>query len=179
MARRTLTDAEGENVVGSYGPFSPETIGEPHQNISALLMKAYFYTRRVYDEAIQPYGVSGTQSGVLVRIYENPGVSGIEISREMLTTPQSVQTTLNALEKKGFIERRPDACDRRFLRAFLTEEGHAVIQQCQGTVSAIERRLGQRFSEAEQEEFVAYLKRYLELPITDSPHGADNETDES
>lgn len=167
MGKRAARDSLDQDLEIPPDPFSPPGIEGLHQGLSALFMKAYFYTRRVFDEAMRPHGISGPQAGVLDRIYENPGISGLEISREMLTTPQAVQVMLATLERKGLIERRQDPSNRRFVQAFLTEEGHSVILKCRAEAVAAEQRLGEGFSAEERELMIRFLERYLGRPIAD------------
>jgi DNA-binding MarR family transcriptional regulator len=130
-------------------------------------MMAYFYTRRVFDEAMRPHGISGPQAGVLDRIYERPGISGIEISRAMLTTPQAVQIMLATLERKGLIERRHDPDNGRYVQAFLTEEGRSVIVKCRTEAPAAELRLSEGFTQDEREVAIRFLERFLDRPIAE------------
>jgi len=160
-----MTSSKGRALENPSDPFSPPGIEElHHQSLSVLFMKAYFYTRRIFDEAMRPHGISGPQAGVLDRIYERPGISGVEISREMLTTPQAVQIMLATLERKGLIERRQDPSNRRFVQAFLTEEGHAVILKCRAEALAAEGRLGEGFSAEERQLMIRFLERFIDQP---------------
>jgi DNA-binding MarR family transcriptional regulator len=140
-------------------------------------MMAYFHTRRVFDEAMRPHGISGPQSGVLDRIYEKPGVSGIEISRAMLTTPQAVQIMLATLERKGLIERRQDPNNGRSIQAFLTEKGHSVILKCRAEAFAAEQRLAEGFSAEERETAIRFLERFLDRPIAERAGREPSECD--
>lgn len=148
-------------------PSSAHDVDGLHQGLSALFMKAYFYTRRVFDEAMRPHGISGSQAGVLDRIYVMPGISGIEISREMLTTPQAVQIMLATLERKGLIERRQDPGNRRFVQAFLTEKGHSVIHECRAEALAAEQRIIEGFSAEERALVIRFMERFLDRASPD------------
>jgi DNA-binding MarR family transcriptional regulator len=154
---------EGDLQSDGQGPITPSSseVEGLHQGLSALLMKAYFYTRRVFDEAMRPHGVSGSQAGVLDRIYTRPGISGIEISREMFTTPQAVQIMLATLERKGLIERRQDPENRRFVQAFLTERGDTVIRACRAEALAAEQRISKGISAEERDLVVRFLEHFL------------------
>jgi len=124
-------------------------------------MQAYFYTRRSFDEVMRAHGVTASQAGVLDRIYEHPGISGAEISREMLTTPQAVQLMLATLERKGLLVREPDPTRGRAVGSHLTEEGRRMFGACLADAVEVEKRLSENLSPEERRTLIDLLERYL------------------
>jgi DNA-binding MarR family transcriptional regulator len=70
--------------------------------------------------------VTPTQLGTLNRLVDEPGLSGADLARRLLVTPQAAQLALAALERRGLIERRPDPNHGRIVRTYLTKEGRRV-----------------------------------------------------
>ncbi len=68
--------------------------------------------------------------GALNRLVEEPGLSGAELARRLLVTPQAAQLALTALEERKLVERRPDANHGRIVRTYLTDEGRRVVDVC-------------------------------------------------
>jgi DNA-binding MarR family transcriptional regulator len=68
-------------------------------------------------------GVSTAQIGALRQLANEPGLSGAELARRLLISPQGVQLALTALERRGLLERKQDPQHARILRAYLTDEG--------------------------------------------------------
>jgi DNA-binding MarR family transcriptional regulator len=134
---------------------------EPRTPLSLLIMQAYLYTRRSFDEALRKHGVSAAQLGVLNRIAARPGLSGAELAREMFTTPQAAQLMLATLERKGLVERAADPNHGRIIRSTLTDAGQKVVDVCRADAWAHERRLGAALDEHEREELVELLVRYV------------------
>ena len=130
--------------------------------LPALFMKAFFYTRRVFDDAMSSYGVSSSQAGILNRIYEVAGISGVELSREMLMTPQAVQIMLANLEGKGLIERRQDPTNRRYVRAYITDSGREVIEQLRIIAVETEQKVSNGLSTGERRRLISLLERYID-----------------
>ena len=102
-------------------------------------MQAFHYTRRTFDDAVRPYGITATQLGVLNRLAERPGLSGAELGRLMLTTSQAAQLMLAALERKGLIKRTPDPNHGRIVRSggpelalHLEDKGYVDIEGAAG-----------------------------------------------
>jgi DNA-binding MarR family transcriptional regulator len=135
---------------------------EAQRGLTSLIMRTFFYTRRAFDDAMRRHGLSGSQAGVLNRIFEQPGISGVEISRQMLTTPQSVQPILTVLERKGLIERRPDPTRGRLIEAHLTELGREVVLRCRADEPQLEQRLAESLTDAQRQALIDLLERYLD-----------------
>ena len=125
-----------------------------------LVMQAFFYSRRSFDEAMRSHGLTGSQAGMLSRIYDQPGISGAELSRQMLTTPQAVQLMLATLERKGLIERTPDRAKGRVLGSHLTAIGRKTFRACLTDAGEADRSLSQGRDEAEREQLLDLLQKY-------------------
>lgn len=98
------------------------------RNILWLLKQAFYYSLTTVNEAISDHGVSTAQIGLLRQLAGEPGLSGAELARRLLITPQGVQLALNSLERRGLVERKQDPRHGRILRAYLTDEGRAVTE---------------------------------------------------
>lgn len=73
----------------------------------------------------------------------------------------TVSGLLSRLEKKGFIEFRPDENDRRIKRIYPLEKSHQLHELIHSAISSNEARLVQDFSEEEKEQFHALLLRAI------------------
>jgi DNA-binding MarR family transcriptional regulator len=104
----------------------PEPAVELTDNILWLLKQAFYFSLTTVNEAVSEHGVSTAQIGVLRQLSNEPGLSGAELARRLLITPQGVQLAVKALEQRGFVERRPDPHHARILKAYLTTEGRRV-----------------------------------------------------
>ena len=74
----------------------------------------------------------------------------------------TVSGLLSRLEKKGFIEFRPDETDRRCKRIFILPKGLELNETMRNTILATEARMTQGFTEEEKEEFTRFLIRSME-----------------
>lgn len=98
----------------------------PPEHALWLLKRAFHNGHRAVNEAVRQYGVTPTQLGTLNRLLAEPGLSGADLARRLLVTPQAAQLALAALERRGLIERRPDPHHGRIVRTYLTKEGRRV-----------------------------------------------------
>jgi len=135
---------------------------DPTRNILWLLKQAFYYSLTTVNEAISEYGVSTAQIGLLRQLAGEPGLSGAELARRLLITPQGVQLALTALERRGLVERKPDPHHGRILRAHLTEEGRAVASEVVADAIAAHEQVFGVLSPDEQETLRSLLARVVE-----------------
>ena len=95
-------------------------------NILWLLKQAFYFSLTTVNDAVSEHGVSTAQIGMLRQLANEPGLSGAELARRLLISPQGVQLALNALEQRGLVERKQDPQHGRILQAFLTDQGREV-----------------------------------------------------
>jgi DNA-binding MarR family transcriptional regulator len=105
---------------------APDTAG----HIMWLLKRAFHSGHRAVNDAIHSFGVTPTQIGVLNRLAQEPGLSGAELARRLLVTPQASQLALTSLDQRGLLERRADPDHGRIVRAYLTTEGRRIFNRC-------------------------------------------------
>jgi len=74
----------------------------------------------------------------------------------------SVSGTLSRMEKKGFIEFRPDPEDHRFKRIYILPKGLQCNQQIRQTIESLEAQMVSGFTPEEQEQFSGFLNRIIE-----------------
>src|SRR5688572_14995159 len=83
------------------------------------------------EEALRPFGVTGTQFNVL-RILRGAGPNGLcgrEIGERMITRVPDVPRLLERLETAGLISRERDPNDRRHVTARITERGTELLAE--------------------------------------------------
>ncbi len=73
----------------------------------------------------------------------------------------TVSGLLTRLEKKGFVEFRPDAADRRCKRIYILPKGRACNERMHATIRATEESLVTGFTEAEKAQFSEFLDRAI------------------
>jgi DNA-binding MarR family transcriptional regulator len=91
-----------------------------------LLKQAFHFSLTTVNEAISSHGVTAAQIGLMRQLANEPGLSGAELARRLLISPQGAQLALSALERRGLVERKQDPEHGRILQAYLTDDGRAV-----------------------------------------------------
>ena len=125
-----------------------------HEAILGLLRTAAIVDHAT-DEALRPYGLTGTQFNVL-RILNGAdpdGLCGKEIGERMINRVPDVPRLLDRLEKAELISRTRDREDRREVSARITDKGRQLVDQIGNISTPVEKW----FARLEREQLVALI----------------------
>ncbi|OBF08235.1 MarR family transcriptional regulator [Mycobacterium sp. ACS4054] len=131
-------------------------------NILWLLKQAFYYSLTTINDSMRVHGVSTAQIGVLRQLANEPGLSGAELARRLLISPQGVQLALTALERRGLVERKRDPQHGRILQAYLTQEGRNVAGTVVNDAIAAHERVFGVLTVQEQQTLRELLGRVVE-----------------
>lgn len=109
--------------------------------LTYLLRQAQAATRLTLERALADLGVTPPQFAVLTMLKAYPGLSGADLARVALLTPQTVGVIIRNLERSGAIRKTPHAVHRRVLQWTLTRRGTVLLDKCRNRAKALERRL--------------------------------------
>jgi DNA-binding MarR family transcriptional regulator len=110
-------------------------------HIAYLLRQAQAATRLTLERALADLGVTTPQFAVLTMLNAYPGLSGADVARVALLTPQTVGVIIGNLERDGAIRKTPHPVHGRMLQWTLTRRGSDLLDKCRRRVNAVERRL--------------------------------------
>ena len=99
---------------------------------------------------------------MLRQLSNEPGLSGAELARRLLISPQGVQLALTALERRGLVERKQDPQHKRILQAYLTDQGRDVVATVVSDAVAAHEKVFGVLSADEQETLRELLGRVVE-----------------
>jgi DNA-binding MarR family transcriptional regulator len=89
-------------------------------------------------------------------------LSGAELARRLLISPQGVQLALSALERRGLVERKQDPQHGRILQAYLTDDGRAVTAAALADALAAHESVFGVLTSDEQQQLHDLLARVVE-----------------
>jgi DNA-binding MarR family transcriptional regulator len=110
------------------------------------------------DAVLRPMGLTVPQYSALLVIAETPGISGAELARQCLVTPQTMTTVLGNLTVKGLIERRTVPGQGRAMETTITRSGKTLLARADKKVEEVEGLLAGQLSKTDQ----ASLRKLLE-----------------
>ena len=135
-----------------------------------LRQAANTYDNRA-NRALSDLGVSSAQFSDLTILSAYPRVSGADIARIALLTPQTVSVIVANLEKRDSIERRPHPVLGRIQNLELTEIGRVLLRESRKRMHDIESDLTHGFSDDEQ----GVIKRWLVSTAVANSKGNDTD----
>ncbi len=95
----------------------------------------------------------------VLAICRKPGSSQEKIAQEICLNKSTVARTLNSLEEKGYIERKPNMENKREILVFPTEKMLSVLPQVRAIASEWNEMLVEDIPEDELSVFYSVLSR--------------------
>ena len=81
------------------------------------------------DALARTHGMTRAQWMILVRLDRQPGMSQNELAALVEVEPITAGRLVDRLEARSFVERRPDASDRRIWRLHLTDAATPMLKE--------------------------------------------------
>ena len=134
-----------------------EAFRGPDGQVGYLLRQAHQAFRAAAQAELGPLGLTLPQYSVLSVADAEPGLSGAELARDSMLTPQTTNEIISLLVPAGLLERRQDDGDRRLRRMFVTEAGRDLLSRARPAVHAVERRMTASLGEGD----LAVLRGWL------------------
>ena len=138
-------------------------------HLAYLLRQAQAATRLTMERALADLGVTSPQFVVLTMLRAYPGLSGADLARVALLTPQTVGVIIRNLERDGAIRKTPHPIHGRVLQWTLTRRGAALLDKCRRHVQAVERRLAAGLSAKAQATIRRWLVQNRRRFVRESP----------
>src|SRR5262245_22010005 len=131
--------------------------------LAYLLRQAQAATRLSMERSLASLGLTPPQFVVLTMLRAYPGLSGADLARVALLTPQTVGVIIRNLERDGAIAKTPHPLHGRVLQWTLTRRGRRLLKNCRYHALALERRLAAGLNAKSQ----AMVRRWLSKIATD------------
>lgn len=94
-----------------------------------LLAQVGFAAMRRYADRLAPLGLEPRHVGLLHFVAAAEGQSQQELGERMQVPPSRMVSLVDDLERRGLVQRRRNAADRRAYAVHLTTEGRAVLDE--------------------------------------------------
>lgn len=145
--------------------FTTSPVAEPEVGpplIGALLRMPWETVRRRILDRLHEQGFDDLDAPHL-NVFQYPGPQGArpaELAARLRMTKQALHYLLGELERRGYLERRPDPDDLRGKRIALTPRGESVVRVIRDAVGEVERDWADKLGE---ERFAQLRALLLEL----------------
>lgn len=126
-----------------------------------LLRRAYHLAREQSQIRLKDHDITVRQSAALQSIAHHGTLSQAEIGEAIGMEPANVHGLVDRLKKKGLISAARDPANPKRMRVRLTKAGNAMIEALQIVAIEAEHDALSKLTAAEQEQFVALLRKML------------------
>ena len=127
-----------------------------------MLRVLHWCTDQTMTGALAQMDLTAAQGHIMGYLAHSPNPPcSRDIEEAFQLSHPTVSGLLSRLEKKGFIEFRPDEQDRRCKRIHMLPKGQACIELMHRTIRENEERIVQGFSDAEKAQFASLLERAI------------------
>lgn len=127
------------------------------------------------DAALRPMGLTVPQYQALLVIADTPGISGAELARRCLVTPQTMTTVLGNLTVKGLIERRTVPGQGRAMETTITAAGKRLLGRADKKIVEVEELLSGQLTKADQQSLRKLLEKCRSAFANVAPAAAEAE----
>ena len=121
--RRRKKSTGNPGLAGGHPPPPGQGKRGEKGHLAYLLRQAQAATRLTLERALADLGVTPPQFAVLTMLKAYPGLSGADLARVALLTPQTVGVIIRNLERDGAIRKTPHPVHGRVLQWTLTRRG--------------------------------------------------------
>jgi len=122
-------------------------------NIGRVMRRVYEY----YDSRLSSFNLTTPQYMVFNALWMGDGITIGELGQRVALDGSTITGILDRMEKSGYVERRPNAGDRRSALVHLTEKAREVGPQIIKFADELDESIRQRFSSADMAVFERVL----------------------
>jgi DNA-binding MarR family transcriptional regulator len=110
------------------------------------------------DRRLRAYGLSAGARQVLAVLDGDGGsLSPTKIADRLIITTASMTSLLDTLQRRGLVQRTPDATDRRRVVVTITADGRTVIRRLLPEMLALQEEVAAALSPGDRAELVRLL----------------------
>jgi DNA-binding MarR family transcriptional regulator len=113
----------------------------------------------VFLERLDVYGLRPVDFSVLSLVTHNPGITSRQLCTALGILAPNMVGMLNALEKRGLIDRLPHPHDGRAMGLHLTQAGQTMMRAAEKTAAQLEVDSTPKLTAAERKTLIGLLKK--------------------
>ena len=114
---------------------------------------------RHFMETFAHLDLTQKQVSVLWLVSDHPGIAQTDLAQRLQMDRATVMAIVNRLQARGYLERGPDAVDKRRQTLALRPAGRQALSDARKAVLEHEKWLKSRFNKREVEQLVRLLSR--------------------
>ena len=108
---------------------------------------------------LEAVGLPHAYGMILFRLWKKDGIPQNVLAKSLHITPPTATSTLQRMERDGWIQRRRDASDQRIVRVYLTKKSEMVRDEAREAFRDLDRELAAVITDEERKTLVDSLQK--------------------
>ena len=153
--------------VAARNPKPAEVETPPSQSAAFLLSSLGFAVSRRFHEVLGPLELEPGEFALMRAVSASDGEPQNALAERLHISPSWMVAIVDQLERRGLLERRPHARDRRVRNLHLTAAGKKLLKQAERRAQQFDRQVSDPLTEPELQQLLDLLQRVaagLDLP---------------
>jgi DNA-binding MarR family transcriptional regulator len=138
---------------------SVEPVTPPFRSVAFMLSSLGYAISRGFHEVLRPLELEPGEFALLRAVAASDGEAQHALAERLHISPSWMVAVVDELEKRGLLERRPHARDRRVRNLHLTAAGKKLLKQAERQAEQFDREVAEQLGEAERERLLDLLDR--------------------
>ena len=113
----------------------------------------------VFVKCMEGFDLKIVEFSLLSLVGSNPGITSRQLCQQLDVLPPNMVGMIDAMMRRGFLERRRHPRDGRAMGLYLTEQGRALVDQAEPQLKASEQASLSHLSAEEQAQLMALLQK--------------------
>lgn len=113
----------------------------------------------VFMECMERFDLKIVEFSVLSLVGSNPGITSRQLCQQLAVLPPNMVGMIDALGKRGFVERRPHPRDGRATGLYLSAAGRELVEAAEPELKSREAQSIAHLSDAEQMQLMDLLQK--------------------
>jgi DNA-binding MarR family transcriptional regulator len=155
---------------------SVEAVTPPFRSVAFMLSSLGYAVSRRFHEVLRPLGLEPGEFALLRAVAASNGEAQNALAERLHISPSWMVAVVDDLEKRGLLERKPHARDRRVRNLHLTSAGKKLLRQAESQAEQFDRQVGEELGEAELQHLLDLLDQVAaSLELEPGAHAAMRE----
>lgn len=111
------------------------------ERLLGYVKRAEQTTQAAKEHVLRDFGITPAQQSAMAILSDHDGITAAELARKTAVTPQTMNSTLGRLEKRGLIERTPHPMHGTLIEIRLTDTGRDLFDRADTAVAVLDSTL--------------------------------------
>jgi DNA-binding MarR family transcriptional regulator len=140
-------------------PQASELANPPFRTVAFMLSTLGYAVSHRFHQVLQPLELEPGEFALLRAVAANEGESQQALAERLHISPSWMVAVVDELERRGFLERKSHARDRRVRNLHLTAAGTKLLKRALGEAQQFDRQVTEPLSEKERGQLFDLLER--------------------